>query len=155
MFLFLAVIRMDGCPTFKWTRSTELTLPLIIYCCSYRCVFFVQFLRPYGAEGVWPQHVHDDLLKRTTPERRLKSHPLCTPDPWASRWRPLPLLADHGVSQAFLHTSGRVEGKKGPSDHLPPVSATMGSVLPECAEGRLAFVPIRPGGGAAKALCPV
>lgn len=100
---------------------------------------------------VRPQHARDDLLKRP----RATSQKT-TPPPLTSRGQqmvtPPPAGRPRGVA-AFHHTSGRVE-KKGPSDHLPLAFPTMGSVLPECAEGRLAFVPTRPGGGAAKALCP-
>lgn len=120
--------------------------------------FFSNSFAPMVQGGTWPQHVHDDLLKHTphAPSSDVSKAILFVPlTPGPADGDPSPCWPTTGCRKHSFTQVAVWRGKKGPSDHLPPVSATMGSVLPECAEGRLAFVPIRPGGGAAKALCPV
>lgn len=102
-------------------------------------VFSLNSFTPRVQRGAWPHHVHHDLLKR--PPRRFPPTPnppssdvskaiLFVPlTPGRADGDPLPLLADHGVSQHSF-TQVAAWGKKGPSDHLPLVSATMGP--PSC-----------------------
>lgn len=129
----------NGCFSFEWKRSTPVTLSLII---TYHSCWQQNFL--YCCEvGVgyvtsWLTYIEICMSKTMLFTQLTLGQQMVT----------FSLLAIHGVSKHSF--TQEAMWRKGPNDHLPLVSTTMGPILPKCAEGGWPLC--WPGGGWGKVL---